>query len=260
MTKTLRVALALVGLTVGAGFASGQEVIQYFLSFGYWGIVGAAVAGPVAAGLAQLGPAWALRFAFALFAMGTILAILLPRQVDSARGERQVGVTEMAGAGARRGRWGVPPAVVTGLRANFGLRMLSGFLTIFLAFLLRNNPPAGWEDRFTLLLGLALAAALPELPYACGLNTAGLLADDLVTTPLTAVDGVIAVTDLAVAPDALERTRASAGGSCTASSSAIRRRERSRRGTTARRSSAPPRCPSRSARMSPTSTRSSAAW
>ncbi len=45
MTKTLRVALALVGLTVGAGFASGQEVIQYFLSFGYWGIVGAAVAG-----------------------------------------------------------------------------------------------------------------------------------------------------------------------------------------------------------------------
>ncbi|WP_066527320.1 YkvI family membrane protein [Corynebacterium bouchesdurhonense] len=45
MGKTLKVALALVGLTVGAGFASGQEVIQYFLSFGYWGIVGAAVAG-----------------------------------------------------------------------------------------------------------------------------------------------------------------------------------------------------------------------
>lgn len=45
MSKTLKVALALVGLTVGAGFASGQEVIQYFLSFGYWGIVGAAIAG-----------------------------------------------------------------------------------------------------------------------------------------------------------------------------------------------------------------------
>ena len=45
MGKTFKVALALVGLTVGAGFASGQEVIQYFLSFGYWGIVGAAVAG-----------------------------------------------------------------------------------------------------------------------------------------------------------------------------------------------------------------------
>ena len=45
MQKSLKVALALVGLTVGAGFASGQEVIQYFLSFGYWGIVGAGVAG-----------------------------------------------------------------------------------------------------------------------------------------------------------------------------------------------------------------------
>lgn len=45
MGKTFKVALALVGLTVGAGFASGQEVIQYFLSFGYLGIVGAAIAG-----------------------------------------------------------------------------------------------------------------------------------------------------------------------------------------------------------------------
>ena len=45
MGKTFKIALALVGLTVGAGFASGQEVIQYFLSFGYWGILGAAVAG-----------------------------------------------------------------------------------------------------------------------------------------------------------------------------------------------------------------------
>nr|VDG63841.1 Uncharacterized membrane protein [Streptococcus thermophilus] len=45
MQKSFKMALALVGLTVGAGFASGQEVIQYFLSFGYWGIAGAAIAG-----------------------------------------------------------------------------------------------------------------------------------------------------------------------------------------------------------------------
>ncbi|WP_175935164.1 hypothetical protein [Corynebacterium sp. Marseille-P4321] len=49
MGKTIKVALALVGLTVGAGFASGQEVIQYFLAFGYWGIAGAAVAGLIIA-------------------------------------------------------------------------------------------------------------------------------------------------------------------------------------------------------------------
>ena len=45
MSKTLKVAMALVGLTVGAGFASGQEIIQYFLAFGYKGVIGAAIAG-----------------------------------------------------------------------------------------------------------------------------------------------------------------------------------------------------------------------
>ena len=45
MRKSIRVALAFVGLLVGAGFASGQEVIQYFLAYGYWGLVGSIVAG-----------------------------------------------------------------------------------------------------------------------------------------------------------------------------------------------------------------------
>ncbi|WKD57807.1 hypothetical protein CAPI_06330 [Corynebacterium capitovis DSM 44611] len=45
MKKSVKVALAFVGLLVGAGFASGQEAIQYFLAYGYWGIVGAIVAG-----------------------------------------------------------------------------------------------------------------------------------------------------------------------------------------------------------------------
>ena len=43
--KTLQVALAFIGLMVGAGFATGQEVIQYFVSFGLWGLAGAVVAG-----------------------------------------------------------------------------------------------------------------------------------------------------------------------------------------------------------------------
>ena len=45
MKQTIQVAMALVGLLVGAGFASGQEVIQYFLAFGYIGIVGAVISG-----------------------------------------------------------------------------------------------------------------------------------------------------------------------------------------------------------------------
>jgi len=41
--------------------------------------------------------------------------------------------------------------------------------------------------------GLALAAALPELPYACGLATAGLLAADVVADPLLPIEGRLEV-------------------------------------------------------------------
>ncbi|MFC6713591.1 hypothetical protein [Branchiibius cervicis] len=54
---------------------------------------------------------------------------------------------------------GIGPDVVTALRANAGLRWLSGFLTIFLAFLVRAHPFPGWEDRQTLLFALVLGAA-----------------------------------------------------------------------------------------------------
>lgn len=51
--------------------------------------------------------------------------------------------------------------------------------------------------------GLALAAALPELPYACGLATTGLMTADVASLPV--VDGALPVG--AVAPDP-ERVRA----------------------------------------------------
>jgi len=50
-----------------------------------------------------------------------------------------------------------------------------------------------YETSVGLAAGLALAAALPELPFACGLGTAGLLAGDVVADPLVPVDGVLAV-------------------------------------------------------------------
>jgi O-succinylbenzoate synthase len=49
------------------------------------------------------------------------------------------------------------------------------------------------ESSVGLAAGLALAAALPELPHACGLATAALLAADLVEDPLLPRDGAIAV-------------------------------------------------------------------
>jgi O-succinylbenzoate synthase len=50
-----------------------------------------------------------------------------------------------------------------------------------------------YETSVGLAVGLALAAALPELPYACGLATAGALAADVVTDPLLAVGGRLRV-------------------------------------------------------------------
>lgn len=66
------------------------------------------------------------------------------------------------------------------------------------------------ETSVGIRAGVALAAALPDLPYACGLNTVALLTDDLVAAPLIAVDGALPVTPLAVLPAALERCAADA--------------------------------------------------
>jgi O-succinylbenzoate synthase len=49
------------------------------------------------------------------------------------------------------------------------------------------------ESSVGLAAGVALAAALPELPYACGLNTATMFTTDVTTDPLVAVGGEIAV-------------------------------------------------------------------
>ena len=50
-----------------------------------------------------------------------------------------------------------------------------------------------YETSVGLAFGLALAAALDELPFACGLGTAGLFAGDAVADPLVPVDGWLTV-------------------------------------------------------------------
>jgi O-succinylbenzoate synthase len=49
------------------------------------------------------------------------------------------------------------------------------------------------ETSVGLAAGLAFAAALPELPFACGLGTQPLLASDVVTDPLAPVAGALVV-------------------------------------------------------------------
>ncbi len=50
-----------------------------------------------------------------------------------------------------------------------------------------------YETSVGLGAGVALAAALPELPYACGLGTGALLAGDVVADPLVPQGGVLPV-------------------------------------------------------------------
>ena len=124
------------------------------------GLVGAAVSAPLAGLAAYAGSEWALRYAFVLFVLATIWAIRLPPQVDSDIGESQAVLTPGGGQpGPRRGRprMRIPGSVAFALRANCGPRWLSGFLTMFMAFLLRENPIGDW--RPVTLLGIVIGAA-----------------------------------------------------------------------------------------------------
>lgn len=64
------------------------------------------------------------------------------------------------------------------------------------------------ETSVGIAAGLALAAALPELPHACGLNTTPLLTDDVVEDPLRAVGGEIVLRDVRPSPGRLAAVRA----------------------------------------------------
>ena len=64
------------------------------------------------------------------------------------------------------------------------------------------------ETSVGIAAGVALAAALPELPYACGLATVALLTDDVAVEPLLPRAGALPVVRPEVAVDALARTAA----------------------------------------------------
>ena len=64
------------------------------------------------------------------------------------------------------------------------------------------------ESSIGIAAGVALAAALPELPYACGLATVQLLTDDVVASWLLPVDGALPVGRPVVSPEALDRLAA----------------------------------------------------
>ena len=134
------------------------------------GIVGATVSAPIAALASSFGPEWSLRYAFVLFVIATILAILLPAKVDSSQGEIRLalGPGSQASTPGRPARPRMPPAVAFALRANCGPRWLSGFLIMFMAFLLRENPIGGWKPEVLLAVVIGAAGLGNTLGIALG--------------------------------------------------------------------------------------------
>ncbi|MEI8407661.1 MULTISPECIES: o-succinylbenzoate synthase [unclassified Kribbella] len=66
------------------------------------------------------------------------------------------------------------------------------------------------ETSVGITAGVALAAALPELPYACGLATVSMFTSDVVAEPLLPVDGFLPVKTVQPDPALLEAARADA--------------------------------------------------
>jgi MFS family permease len=125
-------------------------------------VIGAAVGGGIAAGIALFGQQWSLRFGFLIFVSATVLAILLSPAVDSSAAERDASSFLTGPASPARNRTSrrfrdLQPGVLHGLRCVMGARLMTGFLTFFLAFLLREQPIANIDG--VLLLGIVVAAA-----------------------------------------------------------------------------------------------------
>ncbi|MFJ1703536.1 MFS transporter [Kitasatospora sp. NPDC088346] len=123
------------------------------------GLLATMVAAGVGGALHLIGPGWPLRGAFLVFVIGTLMAFHLPHKVDSAKGEqRAVLHSEEHGPVKAKGVLrAVGPSVILALRGVASLRFLVGFLVMFLAFLIRNDPIGGLPE--TAALGVVAAAA-----------------------------------------------------------------------------------------------------
>lgn len=131
-----------------------------------FGLVAGAVAGGVAAGVAALwGSSGALFFIAGLGVAGAVLCLRIPRWVESTAGEVPAALRR-TGRGRRRpmGRH-----VVIGLWGASGIRVLTGFLTLFVAFAVREQSGG---DPATQLLLIGIVGACAGLGSFTG-NAAG---------------------------------------------------------------------------------------
>ncbi|MDQ4117959.1 MAG: MFS transporter [Actinomycetota bacterium] len=123
-----------------------------------FGMVAAGVAGAVAGGVAwAFDSSGALYWAAALGIVGTVLSIRIPRWVESTSGEVAASMRS-----SRRDRAPVSRAVLVALWGTSAVRVLTGFLTLFVAFVVKysaEQTPGGNPAQQLSLIGIVGAAA-----------------------------------------------------------------------------------------------------
>ncbi|MHA6624295.1 MFS transporter [Pseudonocardia sichuanensis] len=121
-----------------------------------FGMVAAGVFGGAAAGVAALwGSPGALIFTAAIGVLGTVLCLRIPRWVESTAGE--VAATLRSTARGKR-RTPMGRRVTVALWGSGAIRVLTGFLTLFVAFVVRAQSEAD-PARQLVLIGIVGAAA-----------------------------------------------------------------------------------------------------
>jgi MFS family permease len=188
-----------------------------------WGVLTATVAAPIGQGLswATGGPAWTLRLTSLVYLAGSAFALRLPSRVDSSEGEVPVRPREtgpitgfdrdefntMTDAGTAPAAppvgifrrilpplQGVGPRMGLMLRASGGLRAFSGFLTLFLAFLIRTHPLGVFSPNADLGVIVAAAALGSVLGTTLGARFRSRNPEPLAAITLTAAASIGVIT------------------------------------------------------------------
>ncbi|WP_323746278.1 MFS transporter [Catenulispora pinisilvae] len=154
---------------------------------------------PIGGLLVKLGAAYCLVGAALVFAFGAYLAIRLPSHVDSAEGEQKAQLLKRDRNMDPRLEETMPnlrlrsvgPAVLLALRANAAFRCFSGFLTIFMAFLVRYHPLAGYKD----LVAIGMIAGAAAVGNAVGTSLGSMLKarapEGVISTMLALTTGAV---------------------------------------------------------------------
>jgi hypothetical protein len=129
-----------------------EELVQANSRLSLIGIIGGAIAGPIAAGVLKLfGPVWVLRFGAVIFLIAVVAALAIPRAKVMAPPE----------SAADRALLHTPSIVIAG--SVMGLvRGVVGFVTFFAAFVLKKQGEPAWVYG-VVLIGSGVGNAVGSL-------------------------------------------------------------------------------------------------